>query len=175
MNLQGIESHLDIIQSDPADIKAAQSVIYRDIFINSIGNLILENISEDEIIDKVLDNQLDSAIKGGNLELAMNKMMEEKLPDSLKTFLEQHPVDFNSIKPELYSKLVSELIENHKESDDLAKLNDDRIVKLLIGSDLIDNLDTLLQVMPIDRIVANMRPADIEAYHDELVAHGATL
>ena len=175
MNLQGIESHLDIIQSDPADIKAAQSVIYRDIFINSIGNLILENISEDEIIDKVLDNQLDSAIKGGNLELAMNKMMEEKLPDSIKTFLEQHPVDFNSIKPELYSKLVSELIESSIYSDDFVILNDDRVIRSLVGPDLIYNLNNLLQVMPIDRIVSNMHPADIEAYHDELITHGASL
>ena len=175
MNLQGIESHLDIIQSDPADIKAAQSVIYRDIFINSIGNLILENISEDVIIDNVLDNQLDSVIKGGNLELAMNKMMEETLPDSLKTFLEQHPADFNNIKPELYSKLVSEFIASYIDSDEVARLNDDRAIRSLVGPDLIYNLNNLLQIMPIDRIVANMRPADIETYHDELVAHGATL
>ena len=175
MNLQGIESHLDIIQSDPADIKAAQSVIYRDIFINSIGNLILENISEDVIIDKVLDNQLDSAIKGGNLELAMNKIKEETLPDNLKTFLEQHPVDFNSIKSELCSKMVSKFIEFYKDSDEVARLNDDRVIKSLVGPDLIYNLDNLLQVMPIDRIVSNMHPADIEAYHDELITHGASL
>ena len=175
MNLQGIESHLDAIQTDPADIKAAQSVIYRDVFIASIEDFILENTSEDVIIDKVLDNQLDSAIKGGNLELAMNKMMEEKLPDSLKTFSEQHPADFNSIKPELYSKLVSELIESSIYSDDFAILNDNRVIRSLVGPDLIYNLNNLLQVMPIDRIVANMRPADIETYHDELVAHGATL
>ena len=175
MNLQGIELHLDAIQTDPADIKAAQSVIYRDVFIASIEDFILENTSEDVIIDKVLDNQLDSAIKGGNLELAMNKMMEEKLPDSLKTFSEQHPADFNSIKPELYSKLVSELIESSIYSDDFAILNDNRVIRSLLGPDLIYNLNNLLQVMPIDRIVANMRPADIETYHDELVAHGATL
>ena len=175
MNLQGIESHLDAIQTDPADIKAAQSVIYRDVFIASIEDFILENTSEDVIIDKVLDNQLDSAIKGGNLELAMNKMMEETLPDSLKTFLEQHPADFNSIKPELYSKLVSEFIESYVDSDEVARLNDDRVIRSLVGLDLIYNLNNLLQVMPIDRIVSNMRPADIETYHDELVAHGATL
>ena len=121
MNLQGIETHLDIIQSDPAYIKPAQLVIYRDIFIDGIGNLILENISEDVIIDKVLDNKLDSVIKGGNLELAINKMMEETLPDSLKTFLEQHPADFNSIKPEFYSKLVLEFIESCVDSDDFAR------------------------------------------------------
>ena len=175
MNLQGIETHLDTIQTDPANIKPAQSVIYHDIFIGGIENFILENISEDVVIDKILDNQLDSVIKGGNLELAMNKMMEETLPDNLKTFLEQHPIDFNSIKPELYSKLVSELIESNVDSDDFAKMNDDRITRSLIGPDLIHNLNNLLQVMPIDRIVANMRPADIETYHDELVAHGATL
>ena len=175
MNLQGIETHLDVIQSDPANIKPAQSVIYHDIFIGGIENFILENISEDVIIDKILDNQLDSVIKGGNLELAMNKMMEEMLPDSLKTFLEQHPIDFNSIKPELYSKLVSGFIEFYVDSDDFAKMNDDRITRSLIGPDLISNLDNLLQVMPIDRIVANIRPADIETYHDELVARGATL
>ena len=175
MNLQGIESHLDIIQSDPANIKPAQSAIYRDIFIDGIGNLILENISEDVIIDKVLDNQLDSVIKGGNLELAMNKMMEETLPDSLKTFLEQHPADFNNIKPELYSKLVSEFIASYIDSDEVARLNDDRAIRSLVGPDLIYNLNNLLQVMPIDRIVSNMRPADIETYHDELVARGATL
>lgn len=175
MNLQGIESHLDAIQTDPADIKAAQSVIYRDVFIASIEDFILENTSEDVIIDKVLDNQLDSAIKGGNLELAMNKMMEETLPDSLKTFLEQHPADFNSIKPELYSKLVSEFIASYIDSDEVARLNDDRVIRSLVGLDLIYNLNNLLQVMPIDRIVSNMRPADIETYHDELVAHGATL
>ena len=175
MNLQGIETHLDVIQSDPANIKPAQSVIYHDIFIGGIENFILENISEDVIIDKILDNQLESVIKGGNLELAMNKMMEEMLPDSLKTFLEQHPIDFNSIKPELYSKLVSGFIEFYVDSDDFAKMNDDRITRSLIGPDLISNLDNLLQVMPIDRIVANIRPADIETYHDELVARGATL
>ena len=174
-NLQGIETHLDIIQSDPANIKPAQSVIYHDIFNGGIENFILENTSEDVIIDKVLDNQLDSVIKGGNLELAMNKMMEETLPDNLKTFLEQHPADFNSIKPELYSKLVSKFIEFYKDSDEVARLNDDRVVRSLVGPDLISNLDNLLQVMPIDRIVANMRPVDIETYHDELVAHGATL
>ena len=175
MNLQGIETHLDIIQSDPAYIKPAQLVIYRDIFIDGIGNLILENISEDVIIDKVLDNKLDSVIKGGNLELAINKMMEETLPDSLKTFLEQHPADFNSIKPEFYSKLVLEFIESCVDSDDFAKMNDDRVIRSLVGPDLIYNLNNLLQIMPIDRIVANMRPADIETYHDELIAHGATL
>ena len=175
MNLQGIETHLDVIQSDPANIKPAQSVIYHDIFIGGIENFILENISEDVIIDKILDNQLDSVIKGGNLELAMNKMMEEMLPDSLKTFLEQHPIDFNSIKPELYSKLVSGFIEFYVDSDDFAKMNDDRITRSLIGPDLISNLDNLLQVMPIDRIVANIRQADIETYHDELVVRGATL
>ena len=175
MNLQGIETHLDIIQSDPANIKPAQSVIYHDIFIGGIENFILENISEDVVIDKILDNQLDSVIKGGNLELAMNKLMEETLPDSLKTFLEQHPIDFDSIKPELYSKLVSGFIESYIDSDDFAKMNDDRITRSLIGPDFIYNLNNLLQVMPIDRIVANMRPADIKTYHDELVAHGATL
>ena len=175
MDLQGIESNLDAIQTDPANIKTAQATIYRDMFVDSIGNLILENISEDVIIDKVLDNRLDSVIKGGNLELAMNKMMEETLPDNLKTFLEQHPADFNSIKPELYSKLVSKFIEFYKDSDEVARLNDDRVVRSLVGPDLISNLDNLLQVMPIDRIVANMRPADIETYHDELVANGATL
>ena len=175
MNLQGIETHLDIIQSDPAYIKPAQLVIYRDIFINGIEDFILENTSEDVIIDKILDNQLDSVIKGGNLELAMKKEMEAELPDNLKTFLEQHPADFNSIKPELYSKLVSELIESSVYSDDFAILNDDRVIRSLVGPDLIYNLNNLLQVMPIDRIVANMRPADIETYHDELIAHGATL
>ena len=175
MNLQGIETHLDIIQSDPANIKPAQSAIYRDIFIDGIGNLILENISEDVIIDKVLDNQLDSVIKGGNLELAMKKEMEEELPDNLKTFLEQHPVDFNNIKPELYSKLVSEIIESYKDSDDFAKMNDDRVIRSLVGPDLIYHLNNLLQIMPIDRIVSNMHPADIEAYHDELITHGASL
>ena len=175
MNLRGIETHLDVIQSDPVNIKPAQSIIYRDILIDGIGNLILENISEDVIIDKVLDNQLDSVIKGGNLELAMKKEMEEELPDNLKTFLEQHPVDFNNIKPELYSKLVSEIIESYKDSDDFAKMNDDRVIRSLVGPDLIYHLNNLLQIMPIDRIVANMRPADIETYHDELVAHGASL
>ena len=175
MNLQGIETHLDIIQSDPANIKPAQSAIYRDIFINGIEDFILENISDDVIIDKVLDNQLDLVIKGGNLELDMNKMMEETLPDSLKTFLEQHPADFNSIKPELYSKLVSEFIESYVDSDKVARLNDDRVIRSLVGPDLIYNLNNLLQVMPIDRIVANMRPADIETYHDELINHGASL
>ena len=175
MNLQGIETHLDIIQSDPANIKPAQSAIYRDVIIDGIGEYSLENISDNVIIDKVLDNQLDSVIKGGNLELAMNKMMEETLPNSLKTFLEQHPADFNSIKPELYSKLVSEFIESYVDSDEVVKLNDDRVIRSLVGPDLIYNLNNLLQVMPIDRIVANMRPADIETYHDELVAHGASL
>ena len=176
MNLQGIESHLDIIQTDPANIKAAQLAIYCDILIDGFSDFTLENINNDVIYDKILDNQLDSIIKGGNLELAMNKMMEETLPDSLKTFLEQHPADFNSIiRPELYSKMVSELIESYKDSDEVVKLNDDRVIRSLIGPDLIYNLNNLLQVMPIDRIVANMRPADIEAYHDELVAHGASL
>ena len=176
MNLQGIESHLDIIQTDPADIKAAQLAIYFDIFIGGFSDFTLENINNDAIIDKVLDNQLDLVIKGGNLELAMSKMMEETLPDSLKTFLEQHPADFNNIiMPELYSKMVSELIESYKDSDEVAKLNDDRVIRSLVGPDLIYNLNALLQIMPIDRIVANMRPADIENYHDELVAHGATL
>ena len=175
MDLQGIESNLDAIQTDPANIKTAQATIYRDMFIDGIGNLVLENISEDVIIDKVLDSQLDPVIKGGNLELAMKKEMEEELPDNLKIFLEQHPVDFNSIKPELYSKLVSKFIEFYKDSDEVAKLNDDRVIRSLLGPDLIYNLDNLLQVMPIDRIVANMRPADIETYHDELIAHGATL
>ena len=176
MNLQGIESHLDIIQTDPANIKAAQLAIYCDILIDGFSDFTLENINNDVIYDKILDNQLDSVIKGGNLELAMNKMMEETLPDSLKTFLEQHPADFNSIiRPELYSKMVSELIESYKDSDEVVKLNDDRVIRSLIGPDLIYNLNNLLQVMPIDRIVANMRPADIEAYHDELVAHGASL
>ena len=175
MDLQGIESNLDAIQTDPANIKTAQATIYRDMFIDGIGNLVLENISEDVIIDKVLDSQLDPVIKGGNLELAMKKEMEEELPDSLKIFLEQHPVDFNSIKPELYSKLVSKFIEFYKDSDEVAKFNDDRVIRSLLGPDLIYNLDALLQVMPIDRIVANMRPADIETYHDELIARGATL
>ena len=175
MDLQGIESNLDTIQTDPANIKTAQATIYRDMFIDGIGNLILENISEDVTIDKVLDSQLDSVIKGGSLELAMQKEMEEELPDNLKTFLEQHPVDFNSIKPELYSKLVSEFIESYVDSDEVARLNDDRVIRSLVGPDLIYNLDNLLQVMPINRIVANMRPADIETYHDELIAHGATL
>ena len=175
MDLQGIESNLDAIQTDPANIKTAQATIYRDMFIDGIGNLVLENISEDVIIDKVLDSQLDPVIKGGNLELAMKKEMEEELPDNLKIFLEQHPVDFNSIKPELYSKLVSKFIEFYKDSDEVAKFNDDRVIRSLLGPDLIYNLDALLQVMPIDRIVANMRPADIETYHDELVAHGANL
>ena len=175
MNLQGIESHLDAIQTDPADIKAAQSIIYRDVIIDGIEEFSLENINYDVIYDKILDNQLDLVIKGGNLELAMNKMMEETLPDSLKTFLEQHPADFNSIKPELYSKLVSEFIESYVDSDEVARLNDDRVIRSLVGLDLIYNLNNLLQVMPIDRIVANMHPADIETYHDELVAHGATL
>ena len=175
MDLQGIESNLDAIQTDPANIKTAQATIYRDMFIDGIGNLIPENISEDVIIDKVLDSQLDSVIKGGNLELAMKKEMEEKLSDNLKRFLEQHPADFNSIKPELYSKLVSELIESNVDSDEVAKLNDDRVIRSLVGPDLIYNLNNLLQVMPIDRIVANMRPADIETYHDELVARGASL
>ena len=175
MDLQGIESNLDAIQTDPANIKTAQATIYRDMFIDGIGNLVLENISEDVIIDKVLDSQLDPVIKGGNLELAMKKEMEEELPDNLKIFLEQHPVDFNSIKPELYSKLVSKFIEFYKDSDEVAKFNDDRVIRSLLGPDLIYNLDALLQVMPIDRIVANMRPADIETYHDELVAHGASL
>ena len=175
MDLQGIESNLDAIQTDPANIKTAQATIYRDMFIDGIGNLIPENISEDVIIDKVLDSQLDSVIKGGNLELAMKKEMEEKLSDNLKRFLEQHPADFNSIKPELYSKLVSEFIESNVDSDEVAKLNDDRVIRSLVGPDLIYNLNNLLQVMPIDRIVANMRPADIETYHDELVARGASL
>ena len=175
MNLQGIESHLDTIQTDPVDIKAAQSVIYRDVIIDDIEEFFLENINYDVIYDKILDNQLESVIKGGNLELAMNKVIEETLSDSLKTFLEQHPTDFYDIKPELYSKLVSEFIESYVDSDEAARLNDDRVIKSLVGPDLIYNLDNLLQVMPIDRIVANMRPADIETYHDELVAHGATL
>ena len=175
MNLQGIESHLDAIQTDPADIKAAQSIIYRDVIIDGIEEFSLENINYDVIYDKILDNQLDLVIKGGNLELAMNKVIEETLSDSLKTFLEQHPIDFNNIKPELYSKLVSEFIESYIDSDEVARLNDDRVIRSLIGPDLIYNLNNLLQVMPIDRIVANMRPADIETYHDELVAHGATL
>ena len=175
MNLQGIESHLDTIQTDPVDIKAAQSVIYRDVIIDGIEEFFLENINYDVIYDKILDNQLESVIKGGNLELAMNKVIEETLSDSLKTFLEQHPTDFYDIKPELYSKLVSEFIESYVDSDEAARLNDDRVIKSLVGPDLIYNLDNLLQVMPIDRIVANMRPADIETYHDELVARGATL
>mgnify|MGYP000915046009 CR=1 FL=1 len=175
MNLQGIESHLDAIQTDPADIKAAQSIIYRDVIIDGIEEFSLENINYDVIYDKILDNQLDLVIKGGNLELAMNKVIEETLSDSLKTFLEQHPIDFNNIKPELYSKLVSELIESYIDSDEVARLNDDRVIRSLVGPDLIYNLNNLLQVMSIDRIVANMRPADIETYHDELVAHGATL
>ena len=175
MDLQGIESHLDAIQTDPADIKAAQSIIYRDVIIDGIEEFSLENINYDVIYDKILDNQLDLVIKGGNLELAMNKVIEETLSDSLKTFLEQHPTDFNNIKPELYSKLVSEFIESYIDSDEVARLNDDRVIRSLVGPDLIYNLNNLLQVMPIDRIVANMRPADIETYHDELVAHGATL
>ena len=97
MNLQGIESHLDAIQTDPADIKAAQSIIYRDVIIDGIEEFSLENINYDVIYDKILDNQLDLVIKGGNLELAMNKVIEETLSDSLKTFLEQHPIDFNNI------------------------------------------------------------------------------
>ena len=175
MDLQGIESHLDAIQTDPADIKAAQSIIYRDVIIDGIEEFSLENINYDVIYDKILDNQLDLVIKGGNLELAMNKVIEETLSDSLKTFLEQHPTDFNNIKPELYSKLVSEFIESYIDSDEVARLNDDRVIRSLVGPDLIYNLNNLLQVMSIDRIVANMRPADIETYHDELVAHGATL
>ena len=175
MNLQGIESHLDAIQTDPADIKAAQSIIYRDVIIDGIEEFSLENINYDVIYDKILDNQLDLVIKGGNLELAMNKVIEGTLSDSLKTFLEQHPIDFNNIKPELYSKLVSEFIESYIDSDEVARLNDDRVIRSLVGPDLIYNLNNLLQVMPIDRIVANMRPVDIETYHDELVAHGATL
>ena len=175
MNLQGIESHLDTIQTDPVDIKAAQSVIYRDVIIDGIEEFFLENINYDVIYDKILDNQLESVIKGGNLELAMNKVIEETLSDSLKTFLEQHPTDFNNIKPELYSKLVSEFIESYVDSDEIERLNDNRVIRSLVGPDLIYNLNNLLQVMPIDRIVANMRPADIETYHDELVAHGATL
>ena len=175
MNLQGIESHLDAIQTDPADIKAAQSIIYRDVIIDGIEEFSLENINYDVIYDKILDNQLDLVIKGGNLELAMNKVIEETLSDSLKTFLEQHPTDFNNIKPELYSKLVSEFIESYIDSDEAVRLNDDRVIRSLVGPDLIYNLNNLLQVMPIDRIVANMHPADIETYHDELVAHGATL
>ena len=175
MNLQGIESHLDAIQTDPADIKAAQSIIYRDVIIDGIEEFSLENINYDVIYDKILDNQLDLVIKGGNLELAMNKVIEETLSDSLKTFLEQHPTDFNNTKPELYSKLVSEFIESYIDSDEVARLNDDRVIRSLVGPDLIYNLNNLLQVMSIDRIVANMRPADIETYHDELVAHGATL
>ena len=175
MNLQGIESHLDTIQTDPVDIKAAQSVIYRDVIIDGIEEFFLENINYDVIYDKILDNQLDLVIKGGNLELAMNKVIEETLSDGLKTFLEQHPTDFNNIKPELYSKLVSEFIESYVDSDEIERLNDNRVIRSLVGPDLIYNLNNLLQVMPIDRIVANMRPADIETYHDELVAHGATL
>ena len=175
MDLQGIESHLDDIQTDPADIKAAQSIIYRDVIIDGIEEFSLENINYDVIYDKILDNQLDLVIKGGNLELAMNKVIEETLSDSLKTFLEQHPTDFNNIKPELYSKLVSEFIESYIDSDEVAKLNDDRVIRSLVGPDLIYNLNNLLQVMSIDRIVANMRPADIETYHDELVARGASL
>ena len=175
MDLQRIESHLDAIQTDPADIKAAQSVIYRDVIIDGIEEFFLENINYDVIYDKILDNQLDLVIKGGNLELAMNKVIEETLSDGLKTFLEQHPTDFNNIKPELYSKLVSEFIESYVDSDEIERLNDNRVIRSLVGPDLIYNLNNLLQVMPIDRIVANMRPADIETYHDELVAHGATL
>ena len=175
MNLQGIESHLDAIQTDPADIKAAQSIIYRDVIIDGIEEFSLENINYDVIYDKILDNKLDLVIKGGNLELAINKVIEETLSDSLKTFLEQHPTDFNNIKPELYSKLVSEFIESYIDSDEVARLNDDRVIRSLVGPDLIYNLNNLLQVMPIDRIVANMRPADIETYHDELVARGASL
>ena len=175
MDLQGIQSHLDAIQTDPADIKAAQSIIYRDVIIDGIEEFSLENINYDVIYDKILDNQLDLVIKGGNLELAMNKVIEETLSDSLKTFLEQHPTDFNNIKPELYSKLVSEFIESYIDSDEVAKLNDDRVIRSLVGPDLIYNLNNLLQVMSIDRIVANMRPADIETYHDELVARGASL
>ena len=175
MNLQGIESHLDTIQTDPSNIKAAQSVIYRDVIIDGIEEFFLENINYDVIYDKMLDNQLDLIIKGGNLELAMNKVIEKTLSDGLKTFLEQHPTDFNDIKPELYSKLVSEFIESYVDSDEVARLNDDRVIRSLVGPDLIYNLDKLLQVMPIDRIVANMRSSDIETYHDELIAHGATL
>ena len=175
MNLQGIESHLDTIQTDPSNIKAAQSVIYRDVIIDGIEEFFLENINYDVIYDKMLDNQLDLIIKGGNLELAMNKVIEKTLSDGLKTFLEQHPTDFNDIKPELYSKLVSEFIESYVDSDEVARLNDDRVIRSLVGPDLIYNLDKLLQVMPIDRIVANMRSSDIETYHDELIAHGTTL
>ena len=175
MNLQGIESHLDTIQTDPSNIKAAQSVIYRDVIIDGIEEFFLENINYDVIYDKMLDNQLDLIIKGGNLELAMNKVIEKTLSDGLKTFLEQHPTDFNDIKPELYSKLVSEFIESYVDSDEVARLNDDRVIRSLVGPDLIYNLDKLLQVMPIDRIVANMRSSDIETYHDELIARGATL
>lgn len=105
----------------------------------------------------------------------MNKVIEETLSDNLKTFLEQHPTDFNNIKPELYSKLVSEFIESYVDSDEVARLNDDRVIRSLVGPDLIYNLNNLLQVMPIDRIVDNMRPADIEIYHDELITRGATL
>ena len=175
MNLQGIESHLDTIQTDPSNIKAAQSVIYRDVIIDGIEEFFLENINYDVIYDKMLDNQLDLIIKGGNLELAMNKVIEKTLSDGLKTFLEQHPTDFNDIKPELYSKLVSEFIESYVDSDEVARLNDDRVIRSLVGPDLIYNLDKLLQVMSIDRIVANMRSSDIETYHDELIARGATL
>ena len=71
--------------------------------------------------------------------------------------------------------MVSEFIESYIDSDEVAKLNDDRVIRSLVGPDLIYNLNNLLQVMSIDRIVANMRPADIETYHDELVARGASL
>ena len=176
MDLDGIKSHLENLQSDSSNIRSLQSAIYCNKLIDNCVDIFQENGSIDlnTLFDRTLDNQLDSMTKSGSLELDMNELIKEDPSDILKAFLEQHPVDFSSIKPELYSRMISNLIDYYKDYEP-AKLNDDRVIKTLVGPDLIYNLDNLLQIMPIDRIVANMRPADIETYHDELIAHGASL
>ena len=175
MSIFGLEDHIKTLERNPDNIRSIQKAIYRNIPIESIEQYILENIDIDDFCTKLLDENLDSILGNGSLELTMKAIVEEDLPDTFNKFLDEHPIDYSSMESEIYSHFASEIIESFEDTDYSAKLNDDRIVKLLIGSDLIDNLDALLQVMPIDRIVANMRPADIETYHDELVAHGATL
>lgn len=175
MNIFSLENHLNTFERNPDNIRSIQKAIYRNIPIESIEEYILENIDMDGFCSKLLDENLDSILGNGSLELTMKTIVKEDLPDTFNKFLDEHPIDYSSMEPEIYSHFTSEIIESFEDTDYSAKLNDDRIVKLLIGSDLIDNLDSLLQVMPIGRIVANMRPADIETYHDELVAHGATL
>ena len=175
MNIFSLENHLNTFERNPDNIRSIQKAIYRNIPIESIEEYILENIDMDGFCSKLLDENLDSILGNGGLELTMKTIVKEDLPDTFNKFLDEHPIDYSSMEPEIYSHFTSEIIESFEDTDYSAKLNDDRIVKLLIGSDLIDNLDSLLQVMPIGRIVANMRPADIETYHDELVAHGATL